>query len=105
MLLLTDIYAAGEEPIEGVTAEALARAIGERGHRHAAYAGDLKAATERLSAEVQGGRRGPDPGRGQRVDGGRRAPEEAGRMKRRREDALKVRSSGASRSIRRWTCR
>ena len=55
VLLVTDVYAAGEEPIEGATAEALARAISERGHRHAAYAGDLKAATERLAETVEAG--------------------------------------------------
>jgi UDP-N-acetylmuramate--alanine ligase len=55
VLLVCDIYAAGEEPIEGVTAEGLARAIGERGHRQVAYAGDLKAAIERLSAETREG--------------------------------------------------
>jgi UDP-N-acetylmuramate--alanine ligase len=55
VLLLTDVYAAGEEPIPGVTAEALARAIAERGHRHAAYAGDLAAASERLAAEAREG--------------------------------------------------
>ena len=49
VLLLTDVYPAGEEPIEGVNAEALAAAIAKRGHRQAAYAGDLKAATERLA--------------------------------------------------------
>jgi len=38
-----------------VTAEALARAIGERGHRQVAYAGDLKAAIERMAAEVKEG--------------------------------------------------
>jgi UDP-N-acetylmuramate--alanine ligase len=54
-LLLTDVYGAGEEEIPGVTAEALAQAIAERGHRHAAYAGDLKAATERLAAEARAG--------------------------------------------------
>jgi UDP-N-acetylmuramate--alanine ligase len=54
-LLLTDVYGAGEEEIPGVTAEALAQAITERGHRHAAYAGDLKAATERLAAEARAG--------------------------------------------------
>jgi UDP-N-acetylmuramate--alanine ligase len=55
LLLLCDIYPASEEPIAGVTAEALARAISERGHRQAAYAGDLGAAAERLDAEVRGG--------------------------------------------------
>jgi UDP-N-acetylmuramate--alanine ligase len=54
-LLLTDVYGAGEEEIPGVTAEALAQAIAERGHRHAAYAGDLRAATERLAAEARAG--------------------------------------------------
>jgi len=51
-LLLTDVYPAGEEPIAGVTAEALAQAIGDKGHRHVAYAGDLKAATARLVEEA-----------------------------------------------------
>jgi UDP-N-acetylmuramate--alanine ligase len=55
VLLVTDIYAASEEPIEGVNAKALARAIGERGHRNVAYAGDLKTATARLAAEAREG--------------------------------------------------
>jgi UDP-N-acetylmuramate--alanine ligase len=55
VVLVTDIYAASEEPIAGVTAEALAQAIAERGHRNAAYAGDLKAATEKLAAEAHEG--------------------------------------------------
>ena len=55
VLLLTDVYAAGEEPVEGVNAETLARAIGERGHRNAVHAGDLKAATERLVETAQDG--------------------------------------------------
>jgi len=55
LLLLTDVYAAGEEPRDGVSAEALARAIAERGHRGVAYAGDLQAATERLAAEAKAG--------------------------------------------------
>ncbi|HET9314221.1 MAG TPA: cyanophycin synthetase, partial [Vicinamibacteria bacterium] len=54
-LLLTDVYAAGEEPVAGATAEALATAIAARGHRQAAYAGDLKAAIERLAAEAREG--------------------------------------------------
>jgi UDP-N-acetylmuramate--alanine ligase len=55
VLLLTDVYPASEEPIPGVTAEALARAVAERGHRQVAWAGDLKSATERLAAEVREG--------------------------------------------------
>jgi UDP-N-acetylmuramate--alanine ligase len=55
VLLLTDIYPASEEPIPGISSEALARAIAERGHKHAEYAGDLEAATERLVAEAREG--------------------------------------------------
>jgi len=51
-LLVTDIYPASEEEIPGVTAEALARAIAERGHREATWAGSLAEATERLCEEV-----------------------------------------------------
>jgi UDP-N-acetylmuramate--alanine ligase len=50
VLLLTDVYPASETPIPGVSAEALARAIAERGHRRVEWAGDLAAATERLAA-------------------------------------------------------
>lgn len=55
VLLLSDIYAASEEPIDGVTSEALAKAMAEKGHRGVVYAGDLKAATERLHAEARAG--------------------------------------------------
>jgi UDP-N-acetylmuramate--alanine ligase len=55
VLLVTDVYSAGEEPIPGVTGEALAAAITERGHRQAVYAGDLKAAAERLVVEAREG--------------------------------------------------
>ncbi len=55
VLLLSDIYAASEEQIAGVSAEALARAIAERGQRGVAYAGNLQAATERLLGEARAG--------------------------------------------------
>ena len=55
MLLLADIYAAGEEPIPEISAETLARAISARGHRQVIYAGDLKSALEKLVAEVRDG--------------------------------------------------
>jgi UDP-N-acetylmuramate--alanine ligase len=55
VLLVTDVYPASEEPIPGVTAESLARAIAERGHRSVAWAGDLAAATERLAAVAREG--------------------------------------------------
>jgi UDP-N-acetylmuramate--alanine ligase len=54
-VLVTDVYPAGEEPIAGVTAAALTAAIGERGHRSVAYAGDLKAAAARLADEARDG--------------------------------------------------
>jgi len=55
VLLVTDVYAAGEEPLPGVNAEALALAIAERGHRHALYAGPLATAAARLAAEAKEG--------------------------------------------------
>jgi UDP-N-acetylmuramate--alanine ligase len=55
LLLLVDIYPAGEEPVAGVTSEALAEAITRRGHRQVLYVGDLKAASDRLAREVKEG--------------------------------------------------
>jgi len=55
LLLLVDIYPAGEEAVAGITSEALAEAIARRGHRQVLYVGDLKAATERLAREVKEG--------------------------------------------------
>jgi UDP-N-acetylmuramate--alanine ligase len=55
VLLVTDIYAASEEPIPGVTGESLAQAIATRGHREVLYAGDLKQAASRLAKEAKDG--------------------------------------------------
>jgi len=55
VLRLVDIYPAAEEPIDGVSAEALARAIAERGHPDVAWLGDLRAASARLGQEVVAG--------------------------------------------------
>jgi UDP-N-acetylmuramate--alanine ligase len=55
VLLLTDIYPAGEEPSEGVTSEALAAALTERGHRQAEWAGSLEQAGVRLAEVVRDG--------------------------------------------------
>ncbi|MCU0241663.1 MAG: Mur ligase family protein, partial [Vicinamibacteria bacterium] len=55
VLLVTDIYPASESPIEGVTAEALAAAIAEKGHRRAQYVGSLAQASERLKLEARAG--------------------------------------------------
>lgn len=50
-----DIYAASEEPIEGVTAEALAGRMREFGHRQAEYAGTIERAVERVFEEAAAG--------------------------------------------------
>jgi UDP-N-acetylmuramate--alanine ligase len=55
VLRLVDIYPASEDPIPGVSAEALARAIAERGHRNVAWLGELHSASERLGQEVAPG--------------------------------------------------
>jgi UDP-N-acetylmuramate--alanine ligase len=55
LLLVTDIYPAGEDPIPGIHAEALAKAIAGRGHRQAFYAGDLASAARRLEQEAREG--------------------------------------------------
>jgi UDP-N-acetylmuramate--alanine ligase len=55
VLLLADIYPASEDPIPGVTAQELVKAIATRGHRNVVHAGDLKAAGERVVAEAREG--------------------------------------------------
>jgi UDP-N-acetylmuramate--alanine ligase len=55
MLLVTDIYAASEDPIEGVTADALTEAIKSYGHKNAHYVGALDGAAEILRDRVSAG--------------------------------------------------
>jgi UDP-N-acetylmuramate--alanine ligase len=55
LLVLTDIYPASELPIEGVTGEALARAIAGAGHRNVSYRGSLQSAVEFLLREAEPG--------------------------------------------------
>jgi UDP-N-acetylmuramate--alanine ligase len=55
VLRLADIYPASEDAIPGVTSETLARAIAERGHPDVAWAGELRAAGERLARDVREG--------------------------------------------------
>jgi UDP-N-acetylmuramate--alanine ligase len=55
VLLVTDIYAASEDPIEGVTSRTLAELIERFGHRHVEYIGPLPGAAARLSEIVQPG--------------------------------------------------
>ena len=54
-VLVLDIYAASEKPIEGVSAAALAEKICAFGHRSAEYAGGMPQAVEMLLARVQEG--------------------------------------------------
>ena len=55
VLFITDIYAASEDPIEGVTAEALTAAIKRFGHKDANYIGPLDNAAATLREHVQPG--------------------------------------------------
>jgi UDP-N-acetylmuramate--alanine ligase len=50
-----DIYAASEEPIAGVDAQALVKEIGAEGKSRVEYAGSVAAAVERLVREAQAG--------------------------------------------------
>ncbi len=54
-LRLTELYPAGEDPIPGISAEALARAIRDRGHRDVAHLGDLEKALQALLPELRPG--------------------------------------------------
>jgi UDP-N-acetylmuramate--alanine ligase len=55
VLVLTDIYAASENPIAGVTSEALATSIREAGHKNVQYIGSMQAAVEFLLREARPG--------------------------------------------------
>jgi UDP-N-acetylmuramate--alanine ligase len=55
VVLLTDIYAASEDPLPEVTAERLARQIERYGHRHARYVGPLAAAGPLLIEAIRPG--------------------------------------------------
>jgi len=54
-LFVTDIYAASEDPIEGVSADALTGAIKRFGHKDARYIGSLENAATTLRDHVQPG--------------------------------------------------
>ncbi len=53
VVLLTDIYAASEEPIEGVTAQALAEDIERFGHRNVRYVGSVEQGAQAIADVVQ----------------------------------------------------
>jgi len=55
ILLITDIYAASEEPIEGITSQVLAEEIERFGHRHVEYIGPLAGAASRMKEIGQAG--------------------------------------------------
>jgi UDP-N-acetylmuramate--alanine ligase len=55
MLFVTDIYAASEDPIPGITSEALTDAIKLFGHKNVNYVGALEGAAELLQKHVHAG--------------------------------------------------
>jgi UDP-N-acetylmuramate--alanine ligase len=55
VLVLTDIYAASESPIAGVTSEALVTSIREAGHKNVQHVGSMQAAVEFLLREARPG--------------------------------------------------
>jgi UDP-N-acetylmuramate--alanine ligase len=55
VLVLTDIYAAGEAPIEGINSERLAAAISCAGHKSVVYSSTLQGGIEFLLQEVRPG--------------------------------------------------
>ena len=54
-LIVLDIYAASEQPIEGITGEALAKRITEKGGRSATYAGSFADAAAAVVNASQSG--------------------------------------------------
>jgi UDP-N-acetylmuramate--alanine ligase len=48
VLFITDIYAASEQPIEGVTAEALTENLRRYGHKNVSYIGPLESAADKI---------------------------------------------------------
>lgn len=55
VLFVTDIYAASEDPIEGITSEALTEAIKRFGHKSAHYIGAQDGAAEFLRSQISTG--------------------------------------------------
>ncbi len=55
VLYVLDIYAASEQPIEGVTAEVLTENIKKYGHKNAVYIGDIDTAAAKVCESLQEG--------------------------------------------------
>ncbi|CAN5496584.1 UDP-N-acetylmuramate--L-alanine ligase [soil metagenome] len=53
VLFVTDIYAASEQPIEGVTAEILTENVKNYGHKNVNYVGDIENAAEKVIPVLQ----------------------------------------------------
>jgi UDP-N-acetylmuramate--alanine ligase len=53
--VITDIYAAGEAPIEGVTGERLSEAISASGHKNVVYSSTLQGGIEYMLRESRSG--------------------------------------------------
>jgi len=54
VLFVLDIYAASEQPLEGITAEFLTDNIRKYGHKNVTYIGDLDSAAEKVIPVLQG---------------------------------------------------
>ena len=52
---MTDIYAASEQPIPGITAEALVAAIRDAGHKHVVYRSSMQDGIDYLLKEARPG--------------------------------------------------
>jgi UDP-N-acetylmuramate--alanine ligase len=55
VLFVTDIYAASEAPLEGITAEVLTANIRQYGHKNAQYIGDVESAADKVIPFLQEG--------------------------------------------------
>jgi UDP-N-acetylmuramate--alanine ligase len=55
VVFVLDIYAASEQPIEGISAEILTDNIRKFGHKNAIYIGDLETAAERVVPQLESG--------------------------------------------------
>jgi UDP-N-acetylmuramate--alanine ligase len=55
LLVLTDIYPASEQPIEGITGRALYQEVLRHGHRNAQFCADQEEILEYLGKELRGG--------------------------------------------------
>jgi UDP-N-acetylmuramate--alanine ligase len=55
VLVITDIYAAGEQPIEGITGERLAEAVSLAGHKNVVYSSTLQGGIEYMLRETRAG--------------------------------------------------